>query len=101
NQHVPTEPTRSQDEKTVDTRSVAEIRRDAVQTWLRMRPKEAESNAEKQAATDNSQERRAERGSGPGRERESGMDQKSHSDRESDRDAAPASPPFLEDDASM
>jgi ATP-dependent exoDNAse (exonuclease V) alpha subunit len=101
NQHAPAEPARSQDEKAVDTRSVAEIRRDAVQAWLRMRPKEAESHSEKQPAMDNSPERHEERGSGPDRDRESRMDSQSRSDHESDRDADPASPPDLEDDAGM
>lgn len=94
NQLAPAEPTRSQDEKAVDTRSVAEIRRDAVQSWLRMRPKEAESQAEQRAASDNSQERHEERSSGPGRDRDSGLG------RESDPDVAQPSP-ALEDDADM
>jgi ATP-dependent exoDNAse (exonuclease V) alpha subunit len=95
NQLAPAEPTRSQDEKAVDTRSVAEIRRDAVQSWLRMRPKEAESHAEKRAATDNSQERHEERSPRPDRDRESGLG------RESDPDVAHPPPPALEDDVDM
>ena len=95
NQLAPAEQTRSQDEKAVDTRTVAEIRRDAVQSWLRMRPKEAESHSEKGAATDNSQERHEERSPGPDRDRESRVD------RESDPDVAPPSTPAIEDDTGM
>jgi hypothetical protein len=113
NQLAPPELTSSQDEKAVDTRSVTEIRRDAVQSWLRMRPKEAESSSEERAATDKSQERHEEHRSEPdrGREprmhRESRVDRESHTehesrvDRESDRDVASVSPPGLEDDAGM
>lgn len=107
NQPAPAEQTRSQDEKAVDTRSVAEIRRDAVQSWLRMRPKEAESRTEKEATVDSSQERHEGRSSGADRDRESELGGKSelgHKSglgRESDRDAAPSSPPGLEDDADM
>jgi ATP-dependent exoDNAse (exonuclease V) alpha subunit len=95
NQRAPAEQTRSQDVKAVDTRSVAEIRRDAVQSWLRMRPKEAESHSEKHAAIDNSQERHVERSSGPE------PDRKPRLDRESDPDVTPPSPPVIEDDAGM
>ena len=113
NQLAPAEQTRSQDEKAVDTRSVAEIRRDAVQSWLRMRPKEAESSSEERAATDKSQEGHEEHRSGPDRgrepridgesrvDRESRTDHESRLDRESDRDVASVSPPGLEDDAGM
>jgi ATP-dependent exoDNAse (exonuclease V) alpha subunit len=113
NQLAPPELTRSQDEKAVDTRSVAEIRRDAVQSWLRMRPKGAESSTEERAATDKSQERHEEHRSGPDRGREPRMDRESRVDgesrtdhesrleRESDRDVASVSPPGLEDDAGM
>lgn len=107
NQLAPAEQTRSQDEKAVDTRTVAEIRRDAVQSWLRMRPKEAESRTEKEATMDSSQERHEGRSSGAERDRESELGGKSELeresglDRESDRDAAPSSPPGLEDDADM
>ena len=113
NQLTPAEQASSRDEKSVDTRSVAEIRRDAVQSWLRMRPKEAESHSEKQAAMDNSQERHEEHRSGPDRvreprmdresrvDRESRTDHESRLDRESDRDLASVSPPGLEDDAGM
>jgi hypothetical protein len=107
NQLAPAEPTRSQDEKAVDTRSVAEIRRDAVQSWLRMRPKEAESSSEERAATDKSPERHEEHRSGPDRGREPRMDREpradheSRPDRESDRDVVSVSPPALEDDADM
>jgi ATP-dependent exoDNAse (exonuclease V) alpha subunit len=102
NQHAPAEPptsrdeqTRSQDEKAVDTRSVAEVRRDAVQSWLRMRPKEAESHAEKRTAMDNSQERDEGRGSRPDREPDSRLRS------ESDPEVAPPSAAGLEDDHDM
>jgi ATP-dependent exoDNAse (exonuclease V) alpha subunit len=114
NQLAPAEQARSPNEKAVnisekavDTRSVAEIRRDAVQSWLRMRPKEAESSSEERAATDKSQERHEEHRSGPDQGREPRVDQESRTDhesrmdRESDRDVASVSPPGLEDDAGM
>lgn len=60
-------------DKPLDTRSVAEIRRDAVQAWLRMRPRGAESSAEERTARDNSQEQH-EHGPGPEKGRESHVD---------------------------
>lgn len=51
-------------EKAVDSRSVEEIRKDAVQSWLRMRAKEAESSLEKGAVSGESQQRSGEQRSG-------------------------------------
>jgi hypothetical protein len=47
-------------EKSIDPRNVEEIRKQAVQSWLRMRAKEAESTLEKGAATGDSQQRSGE-----------------------------------------
>lgn len=44
-------------DKAIDPRSVEEIRKHAVQSWLRMRAKEAESSLEKGAAAGDSQQR--------------------------------------------
>jgi ATP-dependent exoDNAse (exonuclease V) alpha subunit len=67
NQHAPAEQAAekveaaSKHETTADSRSVEQIRRDAVQSWLRMRSKEAESSSER----------------GAGREKESSSEQSS------------------------
>ena len=47
-------------EKEIDPRNVEEVRKHAVQSWLRMRAKEAESSLEKGAATGDSQQRSGE-----------------------------------------
>ncbi len=110
-------PGNSRDEKPLDTRSVEEIRRDAVQSWLRMRPREAESSADKSAVTEVrqgqhgraapnvTQEQHEERGPGGGPDGSLGQrtrsDRELNSARESARDATPASSPALEDDAAM
>ena len=44
-------------EKTIDPRNVEEIRKQAVQSWLRMRAKEAESSLGKGAGSEDSQQR--------------------------------------------
>jgi ATP-dependent exoDNAse (exonuclease V) alpha subunit len=85
NERANVEQARSQDEKAPDMRSVEEIRRDAVQAWLRMRPKEAESSVENRAAMDNSHERLGERSSTP----------------DSDRGVAAHAPTGLEGDPDM
>lgn len=51
-------------EKTIDPRNVEEIRKQAVQSWLRMRAKEAESSLEKGAGSEDSQQRLEEQRSG-------------------------------------
>ncbi len=51
-------------EKTIDPRNVEEIRKQAVQSWLRMRAKEAESSLGKGAGSEDSQQRLGEQRSG-------------------------------------
>ena len=51
-------------EKTIDPRNVEEIRKQAVQSWLRMRAKEAESSLGKGAGSEDSQQRLEEQRSG-------------------------------------
>jgi ATP-dependent exoDNAse (exonuclease V) alpha subunit len=116
NQRAPTEQPRSLDEKVTDRRSVEEIRRDAVQSWLRMRSKEAESSVEKGAGSEREQRQLGEQPS-PGdrtsHERSpEEMDRARDTERDSDRggrvaghdqspDSAAAASSDLEDDAGM
>jgi hypothetical protein len=63
NQQVPTkEAVAAPPEKAIDPRNVEEIRKHAVQAWLRLRAKEAESSLEKGGDNDASQPRSGERG---------------------------------------
>lgn len=116
NQRAPIEQPRPQEEKVTDRRSVEEIRRDAVQSWLRMRSKEAESSLEKGAASERGQQQLGEQPFP--RDRTSHerspqeMDRARDAERDSDRggsvaghdqsgDSAAAAPSGLEDDAGM
>jgi ATP-dependent exoDNAse (exonuclease V) alpha subunit len=60
-QRAPAEQAAPPAEKTIDPRNVEEIRRHAVESWLRMRSKEAESSLEKGAASEDNQQRLGER----------------------------------------
>jgi ATP-dependent exoDNAse (exonuclease V) alpha subunit len=95
NQRAPTEQIRSQDEKATDRRSVEEVRRDAVRSWLRMRSKEAESSPEKEVVSERGQRQCGEQQPLQG-ERASAE----RSAQETDRDATAPVPPGLDDDAS-
>lgn len=55
-QHAPAEPAAPPVEKKIDPRNVEEIRRHAVESWLRMRSKEGESGREKGAGSEESQQ---------------------------------------------
>ena len=91
-------------EKTIDPRNVEEIRKQAVQSWLRMRAKEAESSLGKGAGSEDSQQRLEEQrpGEALSGEHESGeqrarsvgenpardTDRERHTDRNGDADRA-------------
>ena len=62
-------------EKTIDPRNVEEIRKQAVQSWLRMRAKEAESSLGKGAGSEDSQQRLEEQRSGETLSGEHGPDE--------------------------
>jgi len=62
-------------EKTIDPRNVEEIRKQAVQSWLRMRAKEAESSLGKGAGSEDSQQRLEEQRSGETLSGELGSDE--------------------------
>ena len=101
-------------EKAIDPRNVEEIRKHAVQSWLRMRAKEAESSLEKGAATGDSQQRSGEQRSAehePSEQRLQGdrsadkkppreADRRQQPD-ERDRDGDSAASPGHDDDASL
>ena len=75
-----TEPTPAKEpvaplEKAIDPRNVEEIRKQAVQSWLRMRAKEAESSLGKGAGSEDSQQRLEEQRSGETLSGELGSDE--------------------------
>jgi hypothetical protein len=59
-QRAPAEKAVPPAEKKIDPRNIEEIRQNAVQAWLRMRSKEAESSLKKEAGSEDSQQRSGE-----------------------------------------
>jgi ATP-dependent exoDNAse (exonuclease V) alpha subunit len=101
-------------EKAIDPRNVEEIRKQAVQSWLRMRAKEAESSLEKGAASGDSQQRSGEQRSAEHEPSEQRLQEHRSADKnpardadrrqqpdERDRDGDSAASPGHDDDASL
>jgi hypothetical protein len=87
-QPVPVKEPVAPPEKAIDPRNVEEIRKDAVQSWLRMRAKEAESSLGKEAGSDDSRKRSEEHSSAEQRSAEQRPDEQ----RQKDGQSAGASP---------